>query len=116
MTALGKALLAQLPDDEIERIVERHGLPAATENTITEVEPLLEEIERVREQGYSIEDEEHHDGIQAIGVPVPYVENPPVFTAISVSGPKSRIKTNIQELLNEIQSTVNVIELEYEYY
>lgn len=64
----------------------------------------------MREQGYSTEDEEHHDGMQAIGVPVQYVENPPVLKAVFISGPKSRIKTDVQESLNDIQRTVNVIE------
>lgn len=117
-TALGKALLAQLPDSQIEAIVERDGLPAATDNTITDPEALFEEIERVREQGYSIEDEEHHESIKAIGVPVKYVNEPSMRTAVSISGPKRRIGEGeeLHSLLKEIQSTVNVIELEYEYY
>ncbi len=57
-TALGKALLPRMPDDEIVSIGERHGLPAATENTITDVEALLAETNTVRERGYSIDDEE----------------------------------------------------------
>jgi DNA-binding IclR family transcriptional regulator len=117
-TALGKTLLAQLPDERIESIVERDGLPEATENTITSEAELFEEIDRIRERGYAIEDEEHHDGIKAIGVPIRHVEDPPVEAAVSISGPKSRIGTgnSMDELINEVRSTVNAIELEYEYY
>ncbi|GAB6862531.1 IclR family transcriptional regulator [Haloplanus litoreus] len=117
-TALGKALLAQCSDERIEEIVEREGLPAATDHTITDPNRLFEEIERIRERGYSIEDEEHHESIKAIGVPVKHVSDPPLRTAVSISGPKSRIGEGdkVEDLLQEIQSTVNVIELEYEYY
>jgi DNA-binding IclR family transcriptional regulator len=117
-TALGKALLAQLPADRVDEIVERDGLPAATEHTITDPGELFEEIERIRDRGYSIEDEEHHESIKAIAVPVEHVSDPPLPTAVSISGPKSRIGEGeeMEELLKEIQSTVNAIELEYEYY
>lgn len=117
-TALGKALLAQLPDEDIEAIVERDGLPAATENTITDRDALFEEVERIREQGYSIEDEEHHEKIKAIAVPVEHASDPPLRAAVSISGPRSRIGTDeeVDDLLKEIQSTVDVIELDYEYY
>lgn len=117
LTALGKAILAQLPDSRIETIIDREGLPAATEHTITDRETLFEEIERIREQGYSIENEENVESIKAIGVPIGTVSTLPMQTAVSISGPKSRITgEETENLLKEIQSAVNVIKLEYEYY
>jgi DNA-binding IclR family transcriptional regulator len=118
LTALGKALLAQLSDERIHEIVDREGLPAATDQTITDRAELMDEIERIRDRGYSVEDEEHHHSIKAIGVPVHGIDDPPVSAAVSISGPKSRIGTGetMMELVREVQSTVEAIELEYEYY
>ncbi|WP_197431324.1 IclR family transcriptional regulator [Halorubrum sp. CBA1125] len=67
-TALGKALLAQLPDERVDDVVDRHGLPEATENTITEREALFEALDRIRDRGYAVEDEERREGIKAIAV------------------------------------------------
>lgn len=117
-TALGKALLAQLPDSRIIEIADEHGLPAATEKTITDVDELLDEIESVRQQGYAIEDEEQWERIKAIAVPIEHVSDPPLPAAVSIAGPKFRIDDGdrLDELLNELKNTVNIIELEYEHY
>lgn len=116
-TALGKALLAQLPDARVEEIVERHGLPEATENTVTDREELLAELDRIRERGFSIEDEERRKGIKALAVPVQYDEDPSPVAAVSISGPKRRIgEAEYDELLDAIQSAVNVTELRYKHY
>lgn len=117
-TALGKALLAQLPDDRVSAIIERYGLPKATENTITDPERLFDELERIREQGHSIEDEERREGIKAIAVMVEYEDDPDPVSAVAISGPKRRIGEDEfdRELLDAIRDTVNVIELKYKHY
>ena len=117
-TALGKAMLADLPDDRVEEIIDEHGLPKATDRTVTDRETLLAELETVRDRGYSVEDEERREGIKAIGVPVRTAETDAQVAAVSVSGPKSRIDRNFTEadLVDTIQSTVNVIELKFQHY
>ncbi|MFC6906473.1 IclR family transcriptional regulator [Halalkalicoccus tibetensis] len=69
-TAGGKALLAALPDERVEAILDRWGLPERTENTITDRETLFEELSRTRERGYAVADEEYVDGLCAVGVAV----------------------------------------------
>ena len=117
-TALGKALLAHLPEERIDAIVDRHGLPRATEYTVTDRDELVAELETIREQGYSIENEDRREGIKSIAVPVRDTDDHSVVGAISLSGPKRRIgEGSIDEaLLETIQSTVNVIELKYQHY
>lgn len=117
-TAVGKALLSQRTDDEIREIVDRFGLPRATENTITDLNELLEEIDQIRTQGYSVEDEERVKGVKSIAVPINNVENRSGNSAISISGPKHRFdEERIQsELLPALQNTMNVIELHDKYY
>lgn len=117
-TALGKALLAGLPDDRIEAIVDRHGTPAETERTITGREALFDEIETVRERGYSIEDEDRRKGIKGIGMPINDIDNGGVIGAVSVSGPRSRLNEErvAEEIVPALEDAVTIIELEYSYY
>lgn len=56
--ATGKAVLSQLPREEVESIIDKWGLPMMTENTITDREALFEDLATAREQGYSINNEE----------------------------------------------------------
>lgn len=116
-TALGKALLAQLSDARVDEIIDTHGLPDATENTITERDELFTEIDQIRERGFSIEDEERRRGIKALAAPIQYDENPSPVIALSISGPKPRIKeVEDDELLDAIKNAVNVTELRYKHY
>jgi DNA-binding IclR family transcriptional regulator len=88
-TAVGKALLSELPRDTVEGIVEHRGLPARTENTITDQEELVVELETIREQGYSVNREEQVEGIAAVGVPVTGKYDS-VLGAFSVAAPVNR--------------------------
>lgn len=54
---------------QIENTIDRHGLPRATERTITDVGELFREIERIRNRGYATEDEEHKLGMRSVSVP-----------------------------------------------
>lgn len=116
-TALGKAILAYLPADRVDSIVERHGLPGRTENTITAREELFDELETIRERGYSIEDEERRTGMRSIGVPI-RSEDGVVLGSISLTGPKSRFGEDRIEsaLVDELENAVNVIEIKYKHY
>jgi len=109
----GKALLSKISDEKIERIIDRHGLPKATQNTITSRDELYEELEKIRDQGYSLEDEERIEGIRAIAVPVEGSETDPLGS-ISISGPKSRIDADhLPELVERLKTTINIVEIEY---
>lgn len=90
-TACGKAILAFLPDGRIHEVIDRHGLTASTENTITDQETLFEDLAAIRERGYAINREEFTDSLNAIGVPV-HDQSGTVFGSISVSGPAHRMK------------------------
>jgi len=86
-TGVGKALLAELTDDEVRYLVASAGMPATTEHTITEVEDLLAELRLVRERGYAIDDGEQELGVRCVAVAVPGS----LSSAVSVSGPASRV-------------------------
>ena len=90
VTAAGKSILAFLPDDRLDEIVDQHGLTRETTYSITDEDELYEELERVRDHGYAFNDEEQIEGVIAVGAPV---ENPDgdVIGAFSVSGPANRL-------------------------
>jgi IclR family transcriptional regulator, acetate operon repressor len=93
-TGVGKALLAQLPSEEVRAIVARTGLPGATPNTITDLDALLAALERTREQGYALDEGEQEVGVSCIAVGVP---DAPTLAAISVSGPAGRLPAQDRE-------------------
>ena len=88
-SAIGKALLASLdPDDARERL-ENTTLVRLTDHTITEVPALLDELERIRDRGYSVDDEEFAVGLRCVAMPLRDAEDR-VVGAISVSMPTPR--------------------------
>ncbi|MBB5082501.1 IclR family acetate operon transcriptional repressor [Nonomuraea endophytica] len=66
-TGLGKALLAEMTDEEVTALAGRVGLPYRTGHTITDLTVLLAHLKMVRELGYAVDDEEDADGIFCIG-------------------------------------------------
>lgn len=69
-TAIGKALLARLPDDEVRRIAQRTGLPARTARTITDVPTLLAHLAGVRRVNFAVDDEENEAHTRCFGAAV----------------------------------------------
>ena len=87
-TGVGKAILAQLPPERVRAIVSRAGMPTPTERSIGNLDALMVDLQKIRERGYSIDDGEQEVGVRCYAVAVP---NAPTPTAISVSGPVSRV-------------------------
>jgi len=110
-SASGKAILAHLPDDLVNEILDR-GLASLSENTITDRERLMSELEEIRKTDVSYNKGESMPGIFAIGSPILDDERR-VYGAISVSGPRSRIVgKKRQDLADDVIQTANIIEIE----
>jgi DNA-binding IclR family transcriptional regulator len=111
-SGLGKAILSKLPRGQVERIVDEHGLPAFTEHTITDRAELAEELDRTRERGYAIDDQEAKPGIRCIAAPV-VLEERDMYGAVSVTAPESRMRgERFEESLPElVMGAANVIEV-----
>jgi|SRR5699024_9811488 len=89
-SAPGKAILSQCSNADIESIVAEFGLPARTENTITDAERLTNAVERVRERGVAIERGEQYEGVNSVAVPL--TDLPP-NAAIYVAGSAERLSS-----------------------
>jgi DNA-binding IclR family transcriptional regulator len=111
-TALGKAILSQLSTERINKIVDRHGLPQRTDNTIVSREELYNELETIRERGVAFDDEEILRGLRCIAAPIQHPTGE-INGAISISGPTSRFKGERfhDELPELVQGAANVIEV-----
>lgn len=84
-TALGKAILAHLPKDKTENILESQTLTAKTDNTITSPDQLKQEFEEIKQQGYALDDEEFEEGIKCVAAPI-HKHNGQVEAAVSLTG------------------------------
>ena len=89
-SGVGKALLAELPDSEIEDIWNSSEIVSLTPYTVTNLPDLMERIETVRKVGYAMDDEENEEGVRCIAVSIPDYHKEPVY-ALSISAPVSRM-------------------------
>lgn len=69
-TAIGKAILAALPEEEVRSIAARTGLPARTEHTITDVDELLAHLTTVKRRGFAYDEEENEPHIRCVAAVV----------------------------------------------
>jgi DNA-binding IclR family transcriptional regulator len=96
-TALGKALLAGLPDDELDALLAQLDLNRATSHTITDRKELRAHLELVRRQGYSVDDEESALGTLCVGAGI-LDQNGRTVAAISLSGIKAAVVHQLPEM------------------
>lgn len=89
-TAVGKVVLAGMTPDQVRRLLQTTQLPARTPHTLTSVGDLRHELDRVRAQGFALDDEEQELGVRCVAVPVP-TSTPWCRLALSVSGPTERM-------------------------
>lgn len=109
-TALGKAILANLPIEECDRIFEK-PLEKLTDKTVVERIRLLEEFADVRHNGYAVDDEGIEHGLCCLAVPL-YNYTGRVVAAISVSGPVRRMdgdgdRERIVAALQQVGGTIS---------
>lgn len=112
---IGKAILAWLPRERVEAIVDEWGLPAATEKTITDREALFEELAAIRDRGYATDEEERTEGLTCIGAPVTLDGD--VLGAISISAPTKRLGNSgfDDDITAEVESTAHELALDIKY-
>ena len=99
-TALGKILLAYLPEKEREEIIAHKNFSCFTEHTITEKKELEKELEQVKKQGFALDREENEKDVYCIAAPIKNYQGE-VIAAISISSPVYRIDINKQNHLKE---------------
>ncbi|MCG7522643.1 HTH-type transcriptional regulator BhcR [Ruegeria sp. Ofav3-42] len=97
-SGIGKALLAFMDEDRLDRLLSNVELQAFTDRSITNPDALKKDLAAVRAQGFSVDNEEKNAGMRCIAAPV-FDINREAVAGISVSGPTSRVsETEIERL------------------
>lgn len=114
--AAGKAILAFLPREYAEEIIDEWGCPRRTESTITDPEELFNELSEIRDRGVAFNDGERIEGLRAVGAPI-LDDDQNVAGSISISGPLGRFTDSWyrEELPRLLRGAVNEIELNMKY-
>lgn len=110
-SAAGKAILAHLGDDRVDEIVDEHGLPGFTEETVTSREALETELERVRSRGFAVSRGERIKGLYSVAAPVIDIENN-VRGSVGVYGPTGNLEEDyIEETAQIVVQASTVVEM-----
>lgn len=103
----GKVLLSELNDDELHFLLKKIHLIPLGPNTITDKRILLDELLKIKKQGYATSFGERIAGLAAISIPIKNYICP---AALSIGGPESRMKPNIPDFLRKMKKSVANIE------
>lgn len=87
-TAVGKAIMAELDEEEVRRILSRNGMPRRTATTITDPDAFVAQLAVIRERKYAVDEGENEEGVRCVAAAVPSDSS---RLAISVSGPAGRM-------------------------
>lgn len=115
-TGLGKAILAHLPKERVDEIIDQHKLESSTENTLTTRDALFEDLEQIRDQGRAIDAEERAEGISCVAAPI-ITNDGTVRGAVSVAGPASRMRGDYLEstVTDMVERAADVISINLSY-
>ncbi len=96
-SAVGKVMLAELPEAELDNLFRKHKLVAYTRHTIVTPAQYKAVLEQVRENGYAVDNEEREEGLRCVGAPI-RDHTGRVIAGMSVAGPAFRL-SNTQDLV-----------------
>jgi PcaR/PcaU/PobR family beta-ketoadipate pathway transcriptional regulator len=109
-SSLGRSILAFLPQDEAESIIDRSDLEALTGHTITSRKRLLAELKKIRERGYALNDQEVANGLRGVAAPVlTEAGNPIAAINISIPHPLKGPEEIENELAPKVMATAREI-------
>jgi IclR family acetate operon transcriptional repressor len=108
-TALGKAMLAYLPDSEVESLVGLHPLVALTPRTVTDPVALRSQLAAIRELGYALDDGEYAGGLRCVAAPI-FDQQRTVIASLAVTGPAFRLTDDrLGEVRDQLLATVRQV-------
>ena len=110
-SGVGKAVLATYSDEDVGAVIRHHGMPRLTEKSIVRPGDLFKELEKIRKQGFALDDEEACMGLRCIAAVV-YNDCAEPLAAISVSGMTSRLTDDrlpeIGQIVREVAGELTV--------
>jgi DNA-binding IclR family transcriptional regulator len=113
-TGVGKTLLAYQGEDLLNQIVQSPGLTRMTAHTVTALPQLRKELERVREQGYAVDQGEAVEGLCCVAGPV-FNHAGQIVAAFSVTAPAMRLMPRIPDIADLVRQTSQQISYQLGY-
>jgi DNA-binding IclR family transcriptional regulator len=114
-SALGKAILAHLPEDEVAAVIDQHGLGAYTEETITDRDAIREELRETRERNVAYDTEERVSRSKSVAESIKN-ESGQIVGSVGVSGPVGRLRDDrLAEIEDRLHDVTNIVELKLVY-
>jgi DNA-binding IclR family transcriptional regulator len=111
--AVGKVFLSTLRPDQLDQVIPEKGLPRYTPRSIPDMDAYLAELERVRQQGYAVDDEEYITGIRAVAVGLHNRKGPPL--AVWVVGLASNLDSaHMRHAIDMVLPAVERLRVELE--
>lgn len=113
--AAGKVILAHLPDERIEEIIENRGLEQVTEHTITDKRTLKDELDQIVDDGYAVDWDQLVIGVGIVARPI-LVEGD-VVGSISIACPTGRLQNteHREKLIQRLREAADEISINYRY-
>ena len=114
-TAVGKVIMANLSIEKLNLLLSGKKLTKYTGNTITNKEALLEELKKIRKEGYAIDNMEHEEGVRCLAAPIRNHRGE-VNASLSISGPAFRMdRKDISKISGTIKKYCSFISKEFGY-
>lgn len=105
----GKVLLAHLPPKQLTELLGETSLPSFTGNTLTDLDALHVEFERIRRRGYAVDDEEYESGMRCVAAIV-HDHSGAAVASVILSGPSTRITiSRLGDLVQQVQQVAREI-------
>src|SRR6266852_3271950 len=114
-TSVGKALVAYIPQEQLEAIVAGRAMEKRTPKTITTLPRLLKELEKVRAHGYAVDDEENNLGARCVGAPV-FNQDGTIEAALGLSGTTNQVNPHtMPRILEHLKDAARHVSMQLGY-
>jgi DNA-binding IclR family transcriptional regulator len=111
-SALGKVLIAPLPEADVRAMLRKHGMPGRSPYTLTDPDALLADLQQVCRRGYALDDQEGGAGMRCLGAPI-YDHTGNVAAAMSISAPSPLLNDSIvPRVVAILQDATNSISIQ----
>lgn len=114
-TSVGKAMVAHIPQDRLQKILADSGMEKRTPKTITTLPRLLKDLEKVREQGYAVDDEENNMGARCVGAPI-FNQGGTIEASLGLSGTINQVNTQtMPRILDALKDAARHVSMQLGY-
>ena len=114
-TSVGKAMAAHIPRERLERIIAETGMEKRTPKTITTLPRLLKDLEKVRDQGYAVDDEENNIGARCLGAPI-FNQDGSIEASLGLSGTVNQVNSqSMPRILEHLKDAARHVSMQLGY-